>query len=145
MNKPNILIVEDDPMWRDVVKEMLETEDYEVTEAENYETALTAIKKPDLQLVLMDLRLTEADEKDRKGLTLLSYIGMFNPCARAIVITAYADFQSEAKRASYGVFDYLLKQELEQASFLRIVQDAIQEAFDCQAGVKERPAYPEYL
>ena len=144
MEKVKILIIEDDPGWRGILVEALE-EEYNVQTAANAEEGMTALKSSGLQLVLMDLNLVDEEGTNREGLRLLSFIGLTNPCARAIVLTAHSGHQREAFRASYGVFDYLLKQEFDQSTFLRVVRGAIQEALDCEKGKEERPAYPEYL
>ncbi len=143
MQKTKILIVEDNPGWRDILSESLESKEYIVESVASAEEGMEAIKKPNIKLVVMDLNLIDADEMNREGLKLLSFIGMYNPCARAIVLTAYPRHLREAFRASYGVFDYLLKQEFEKETFLRIVNDAIQEASLCESGKRERPAYPD--
>ena len=42
-----ILVVEDQPDSRQIIRDMLALTDYEITEAENGEEALAAITKPD--------------------------------------------------------------------------------------------------
>jgi DNA-binding response OmpR family regulator len=145
MTTARILIVEDDPEWQRMLKDTLEHEGYEVTVASDPDQGISALRTFGLQLVLMDLNLSDEDEMNREGLKLLSSIGMFNPCARAIVITAFSQHQREAFRASFGVYDYLLKSEFETATFLATVQEAIQEAHGCEQGENERPVYPDYV
>ena len=60
-----ILVVEDQPDNRQIIRDMLAPTDYEITEAENGEQALTAIAKqrPDLILSADDpLRVVEAPQ-----------------------------------------------------------------------------------
>lgn len=56
-----ILFVEDDPMNRRVVKEMLTAARIELHEAENGPTGLRMIDEDDYDLVLMDLRMPGMD------------------------------------------------------------------------------------
>ena len=49
-----ILVVEDQPDNRQIIRDMLAPTDYEITEAENGEQALTAIAKQRPDLILMD-------------------------------------------------------------------------------------------
>src|SRR5215469_5302563 len=56
MNK-RILVVEDQPDNRQIIRDMLAPTDYEITEAENGEQALTAIAKQRPDLILMDIQL----------------------------------------------------------------------------------------
>ena len=143
MQETKILIIEDNPGWRDILFEALESDQYAVESAASTEAGMEALKKPNIKLVIMDLNLIDAEEMNRDGLKLLSFIGIYNPCARAIVLTAHSRHLREAFRASYGVFDYLLKQEFDRETFLRIVKSAIEEAYLCESGKTERPVYPE--
>ena len=51
----HILVVEDQPDSRQIIRNMLTGTDYEITEAENGEEALTAIAKQRPDLILMDI------------------------------------------------------------------------------------------
>jgi CheY-like chemotaxis protein len=52
-----ILVVEDQPDNRQIIRDMLAPTDYEITEAENGEEALAAITKQRPDLILMDIQL----------------------------------------------------------------------------------------
>jgi CheY-like chemotaxis protein len=52
-----ILVVEDQPDSRRIIRDMLAPTDYEITEAENGEEALAAIAKQRPDLILMDVQL----------------------------------------------------------------------------------------
>jgi CheY-like chemotaxis protein len=52
-----ILVVEDQPDNRQIIRDMLTPTDYEVTEAENGEEVLAAIAKQRQDLILMDVQL----------------------------------------------------------------------------------------
>ena len=52
-----ILVVEDQPDNRQIIRDMLALTDYEITEAENGEEALAAIAKQRADLILMDIQL----------------------------------------------------------------------------------------
>jgi CheY-like chemotaxis protein len=56
-----ILVVEDQPDSRRIIRDMLASTDYEVTEAENGEEALAAIAKQRPDLILMDVQLPIMD------------------------------------------------------------------------------------
>ena len=56
-----ILVVEDQPDNRQIIRDMLAPTDYEITEAENGEEALTAIAKQLPDLILMDIQLPIMD------------------------------------------------------------------------------------
>jgi CheY-like chemotaxis protein len=56
-----ILVVEDQPDSRQIIRDMLAPTDYEITEAENGEEALAAIAKQRPDLILMDIQLPIMD------------------------------------------------------------------------------------
>jgi two-component system cell cycle response regulator DivK len=56
-----ILVVEDQPDNRQIIRDMLAPTDYEITEAENGEEALVAIAKQRPDLILMDIQLPVMD------------------------------------------------------------------------------------
>jgi len=56
-----ILVVEDQPDNRQIIRDMLAPTDYEITEAESGEEALAAIAKQRPDLILMDIQLPIMD------------------------------------------------------------------------------------
>ena len=56
-----ILVVEDQPDNRQIIRDMLSPTDYEITEAENGEQALAAVAKQRPDLILMDIQLPIMD------------------------------------------------------------------------------------
>jgi two-component system cell cycle response regulator DivK len=56
-----ILVVEDQPDSRQIIRDMLASTDYEITEAENGEEALAAIAKQRPDLILMDVQMPIMD------------------------------------------------------------------------------------
>ena len=56
-----ILVVEDQPDNRQIIRDVLAPTDYEITEAENGEEALAAIAKQRPDLILMDIQLPIMD------------------------------------------------------------------------------------
>src|SRR5713226_6238159 len=56
-----ILVVEDQPDNRQIIRDMLADTGYEITEAENGEEALAAIAKQRPDLILMDIQLPIMD------------------------------------------------------------------------------------
>ena len=56
-----ILVVEDQPDSRQIIRDMLAPTDYEITEAENGEEALAAIARQRPDLILMDVQMPIMD------------------------------------------------------------------------------------
>ncbi len=56
-----ILVVEDQEDNRQIIRDMLSTSDYQITEAENGEEALAAVAKQRPDLILMDIQMPVLD------------------------------------------------------------------------------------
>jgi two-component system, cell cycle response regulator DivK len=101
-----ILVVEDQPDSRQIIRDTLAGTDYEITEAENGKEALTAIEKQRPDLILMDIQLPIMD-----GYTATNHIKA-NPALRSIpiiAVTSYALASEEKKARAAGCDDYVTK------------------------------------
>jgi CheY-like chemotaxis protein len=102
-----VLFVEDDPLNRRVVKDMLQMVGADLVEAEDAETGLRMIEDQIFNVVLMDLRMPGMD-----GMTAINHIR-----ARAddkaqlpiIVVTADTALDLRDKCLSEGADDVILK------------------------------------
>ena len=94
-----ILVVEDQPDNRQIIRDMLAPTDYEITEVEDGEQALAAIAKQRPDLILMDIQLPIMD-----GYTATSRIKS-DPALRSIpiiAVTSYALSGEEKKARAAG-------------------------------------------
>jgi two-component system, cell cycle response regulator DivK len=94
-----ILVVEDQPDSRQIIRDMAAGTDYEITEAENGEEALAAIAKQRPDLILMDIQLPIMD-----GYTATRLIKT-DPALRSIpiiAVTSYALAVEEMNPRSVG-------------------------------------------
>lgn len=99
---PPILIVDDEPAIRRLVRGALERNGYACAEAANAAEALTAARHPGCQLILLDLGLP-----DRDGIEL---IPLLNAMDRAVLVLTARDATSEKVAAlDLGANDYVTK------------------------------------
>jgi two-component system cell cycle response regulator DivK len=99
-------VVEDQEDNRQIVRDLLTTTNYEVTEAENGEEALAAVAKERPDLILMDIQLPIMD-----GYEATRRIKA-DPATRAIpiiAVTSYALSGDEAKARAAGCDDFVPK------------------------------------
>ena len=61
---PNILIIDDEPSIRTVLRDILEMEKYEVQEAKDGIDALSKIKKSTFDLVICDIKMPKMDGEE---------------------------------------------------------------------------------
>ena len=104
--RKRILVVEDQEDNRQIVRDLLTANDYEMTEAENGEEALAAVAKNRPDLILMDIQLPVMDgyEATRriKADPSLSSIPI-------IAVTSYALSGDEEKARAAGCNDFVPK------------------------------------
>ncbi len=104
MSVENILIVDDEPLVRDLLKEVLEREGYQVDLAKDGLSALKFIQENFFDVVITDMKMPKMD-----GLSLLKEIKRFSPSTLVIVITAYGSIENAVEAMKQGACDYLTK------------------------------------
>ena len=116
--KPTILIVEDDPVQRGIIVDILESAGYEVRPCESGRKALEALQDDAHDLMLTDLRMPEMD-----GLELLKAAKAQQPDLDVVVMTAYATVQTAVTAMKEGASDYLAK-PFDKEELLVVVEKA---------------------
>ena len=110
-----VLFVEDDPMNRRVVKDMLSVAGAEMAEAADAETGLAMIGERGFDLILMDLRMPGMD-----GLTAIRHIRARKDAKASlpvIVVTADTAMDIRADCISHGADEVILKPVAMKALF----------------------------
>ncbi|MEK6690125.1 MAG: response regulator transcription factor [Nitrospirota bacterium] len=102
IEKKTILLVEDDGVVRDVLREVLE-KDYKILVAWNYSETVKHLEN-NIDLALIDYSLP-----DKNGFEVLKAIREAKPALPAIIITAYGTEHIAIKAVRAGVTDYIKK------------------------------------
>ena len=102
--KYKILVVDDNPQLRELVKMMLETGGYEVAEVADSNALKEAFNGPEPDVVLMDLKLPDAD-----GLDLLPQVKRCWPACEVIVLTGHASYDVAVEAVKRGAFHFQQK------------------------------------
>jgi len=100
----HILVVDDEPMIREILRETLEQEGYRVSEAENGKVAYDKIHEIGYDLVLTDVKMPVMD-----GFTLMKNLGDMTDSLPVIVITSFSDIDVAVDAIRLGAYDYLVK------------------------------------
>ncbi len=121
MSAIHILIVDDEPDIRNLLKEILEDEGYEVTVAENAEAARAARRTRRADLVLLDIWMPDVD-----GITLLKEWGASGapPCP-VIMMSGHGTVETAVEATRLGAYDFIEK-PLSMAKLLLTVQHALE-------------------
>jgi DNA-binding NtrC family response regulator len=99
-----ILIVDDDRVTLNMLKEFLEENSFEVHLAQNAEQAADLVRIQQIPLVLSDIRMEESD-----GLSLLSELKKRNPKIVMILMTGFGSMEGAIEAIQKGAFDYISK------------------------------------
>ncbi len=102
--KKRTLIVEDERNVRMMYRAALETEGFDVTEAESGAVAVEKFAQSTFDVAVLDLRMPEMD-----GLELLEVMRDKNIKTPAVIITAYGDVPNAVKAMKLGAIDFLAK------------------------------------
>jgi len=99
-----ILLVEDEAVMRESVRDWLTDVGYQVETAEDGEQALKTIGEREFGFVILDLRLPGKD-----GLEVLQEAKAKHPQLKGVIITAYPSVETAVEALKYGAVDYLPK------------------------------------
>ena len=99
-----ILIVDDEPIIRAALREILEYEKYEIEEAENAKIALEIIEKQEFKLILSDIKMPGMN-----GIDFLEELQKRENNVPVIMITGHGDVDTAVESLKKGAFDFLQK------------------------------------
>jgi len=99
-----ILIVDDEPAHRQMIRAVLEAEGYAIEEAGDGKEAVNCVRKRFYDLILMDIRMSKMS-----GTEALKEIKLINPGIAVIIMTAYASVSTAVEALKSGAYDYLTK------------------------------------
>jgi DNA-binding NtrC family response regulator len=118
-HKGTILVVEDDPNQRGIVKTILTKDGFYVEGVGTGRKALELIKDGSFDLVLTDLRLP-----DIEGTEILKEVKSQNGPCHVVIMTAYGSIPSAIEATKLGAFHYLEK-PLEKDRLLLVMNNAM--------------------
>ena len=84
-----ILIVDDEAGIRRILRDILELEKYNITEAANGVEALVKVKKEKFDLIILDIKMPQMD-----GMDVLDRIQVLTPEVPVIMISGHADIDT---------------------------------------------------
>jgi two-component system sensor histidine kinase/response regulator len=122
VERPAILLIEDEARLRDNLQTLLQREGYHVTTAQNGAEGIKQLRKESFDLVLTDLVMPEVD-----GFQVLEYLKAYSPATVVVVMTAYVSAGSAIDALRKGAYDYLSKPfdfDLMKATITRALEKA---------------------
>ena len=120
-----ILVVDDEPDVRKVVRLSLEKAGYDVIEAEDGQQAVQEIKNGENPL-LLDVILTDIRMPKLNGLEAIQFFQNEFPHVSLIVLTGFPDLIMATSLMKNGIIDYLVK-PVEKEKLLTAVAKAMEQ------------------
>lgn len=131
-----VLIIDDEPLIRQVFSFFLEDQGFEIFTADNGLTGIEICRKELPQIVLTDLRMPEAD-----GLDVLKAVKELDPEIPVVVISGVNSLDDAINALRLGAWDYLIKPVRD----LSILSYTIEKSLEKSALLKENRQYREHL
>jgi two-component system, NtrC family, response regulator PilR len=101
---PRILVVDDERSMRELLAIVLKREGYEVLLAPDGRTALAALERGTVDLLVSDIKMP-----DMTGIEVLRAAKGVDPTVEAIMMTAFASQETAIEALRLGACDYLIK------------------------------------
>jgi two-component system NtrC family response regulator len=128
LNKPKLLVVEDDPGLQKQLRWTLDA--YEVLVAGDRETALAMMRRHVPAVVTMDLGLPPDADGATEGFATLTQLLALSPSTKIIVLTGNQDHAHAVRAISMGAYDFhqkpfddqILRLVVERAFYLHALQ-----------------------
>lgn len=120
MSKANLLVVEDDPLQRKLIRANLEEEGYAVFEAKSGEESLAVIAEHPIDIAIVDFRLNR-----ETGLDVIQRMLEHNPLITPVMVTAFGNIESAVEAMRHGAYDYIVK-PIDFKNFLLVIERALE-------------------
>lgn len=104
MNQPVILVVEDDPLQRRLIRGNLESEGFIVTVAADPASALEEMRRLPADVAVVDYKLGR-----ETGIEVIRLLLKENPPLTPVMITAFASVETAVEAIKAGAYDYIVK------------------------------------
>jgi RNA polymerase sigma factor (sigma-70 family) len=123
---PHVLIVEDDPRWRDIYEDVLSDEDYVLHSAISYGEARGWLQREEIALAIVDLHLISSAKPDdnRDGFWMLKAAQQRR--IPTIVVSALgAPDDIDRAYEEFNVFAFVEKEGFDRREFRTMIAEAI--------------------
>jgi DNA-binding NtrC family response regulator len=104
MEKPNVLILDDEPAIRNEIEEFLVEKNFNVFQASLPSHAFSLIAEKSVDIAIVDIRLPEMN-----GIEVLEWIKKFYPSTEVIMITGFGEMETVIHAMRLGAIDFFNK------------------------------------
>ncbi len=128
MEKPKILLVDDEERFLTTTRKVLHKKGYEVFTATSGAAALKVLGEKSVDVAILDVKMPGMD-----GIATLKEIKRYHPLVEVIMLTGHGTFESAAEGLKSGATDYLTK-----PSDIAELLDKVAEAFEKRQRLEEK-------
>lgn len=104
-----VLVVDDEPTSREVLRLGLEREHCETVTAHDAASAIALLREQQFHAVVTDKNMPGTEHPTEGGLDVIKFAKESNPACAVIMITAFSTVESAIEAMRLGAFDYLAK------------------------------------
>lgn len=123
---PTVLVVEDQPAWRELLGELLNDIGFQMRAASSYDAALAALTEGPYDLALIDVGLAGDDHENRDGLRILEQFRARFPRGHAVLLTGYGTVELAVQALTVlGADDFIRKENFDRRRFIETVTRTI--------------------
>ncbi len=125
-----VMVVDDLEQWREELVETLQHGGFEVDSASTASQALEQLNKSSSHLLVLDIRMVDADQSNTGGIELLAELGKrgLAEAIKVIMLSAYGTKeQMRLAFRDYKVADFLSKDDFNNRAFLQSVRQVFSE------------------
>ncbi|MEJ2637626.1 MAG: sigma-54 dependent transcriptional regulator, partial [Calditrichia bacterium] len=119
MQKPRILVIDDDENLREGLLSLLETKDYTVKGASDGKAALNLLDEQIFDLIITDYKMQEMD-----GIRFIKTINRQFPSLKVIMMTGYGSVEHAVEAMQSGAINYITK-PVEPKRLFKIIEDSL--------------------
>jgi DNA-binding NarL/FixJ family response regulator len=120
------LVVDDDPSWQEILREILADSGLPVDICDNLAAAVQQLHTAVYRLAVVDLSLGGKDHHNQEGLEVLQAIRRLQPGCTGLLLTGYADVELAVQSIQeYGAYTCLRKEAFRRAEFRETIQQAL--------------------
>jgi DNA-binding NtrC family response regulator len=101
---PGLLVVDDEPLIRDVLRDLFVGDGFSVHTAADIGETEAILSQETISVALVDLKLAQSN-----GIQMLDRIRQIDPAVRVILMTGYPTIESVVEAIQHGAFNYIIK------------------------------------
>ncbi len=119
------LVVEDEPIWRHILSEILSDIGFAVDRAASFAEGAQAITGRVYDLAVIDVSLTEDDHENRDGIRLLELLHQQNASTPTLVVSAHTTSEIRLDTHPTSAFSFFIsKSDFDRNAFVDLVTRA---------------------